>query len=103
MKTAEDTGDTAQQHYGLYNMENIIPYPELQTKLCGYSDYSRKQTTTVCEIDTWDIFFIIVSKATYHELWPNRSIHDTTLSSLSLIRTHAHCKKIVSIAKKLLQ
>ena len=74
MKTIEDIGEIVQQQYGLYNVEDattlrVNPYVVTLT-------VEGKQL--LFEIDT-GASFSLVSEATYHELWPNAPLHDTTI------------------------
>ena len=74
MKTVEDTTDTVQQQYELYNVEGAT-MPRVILYVVTLTVEGKQM---LFEIDT-GASFSLVSEVTYHELWPNTPLHNTTV------------------------
>ena len=74
VNTVEDPSDTVQQQYGLYNVEDATT-PRVNPYVVTLTVEGKQ---LIFEIDT-GTSFSLVSEATYHELWPNTPLLDTTV------------------------
>ena len=74
VKAIEDTDEIVQQQYGLYNLEDATT-PRVNPYVVTLTVEGKQ---LLFEIDT-GASFSLVSEATYHELWPNTPLHDTTI------------------------